>query len=161
MLDVYSDLVTETAKGWAFVAVQGVLLLLIVLLPSADHWPTPTAVRRLGDVLFIGGILFVAAASLRLGRSLTPTPVPNQSGELTTSGLYRLVRHPIYTGVLALVVGLTIRSGNLLCLVVGLVLIVFFNVKARWEEERLASTYTGYRAYADRTPRFIPRPRSL
>lgn len=151
--------VTDAAKGWAFVAVQGILLVLLVVLPSADHWPTPTPVRRLGDVLFVGGLLLVAAASLRLGRSLTPTPVPNQSGGLTTTGLYRFARHPIYTGVLALVIGLTVRSGNVLCLVVGLVLIAFFNVKARWEEDRLALAYDDYKAYADRTPRFIPRPR--
>ncbi len=150
--------VTDAAKGWAFVVVQAILLLLLVALPSADHWPTPTAVRRVGDILFVGGLLLVAVASLRLGRSLTPTPVPNQSGELTTTGLYRFVRHPIYTGVLALVVGLTIRSGNLLCLLVGLVLIVFFNVKARWEEDKLATVYDDYRAYASETPRFIPRP---
>ena len=149
---------TDAAKGWAFVAVQGVLLLLLILLPSADHWPTPTVVRRLGDVLFFGGLLLVVVAALRLGRALTPTPVPSQAGTLTTSGLYRFARHPIYTGVLAVVVGITVRSGNVVCLLVGAVLVIFFNVKARWEENRLAATYDGYRAYAEQTPRFIPRP---
>jgi protein-S-isoprenylcysteine O-methyltransferase Ste14 len=38
----------------------------------------------------------------------------------------------------------------------------FFNVKARWEEARLAESYPGYRAYAARTPRFVPfLPRSV
>ena len=39
------------------------------------------------------------------------------------------------------------------------VTVVFFHVKARWEEAQLAERYPGYREYAARTPRFIPRPR--
>ena len=106
----------------------------------------------------LGGIGLVAVAALRLGPALTPTPVPNERGQLTTDGLYGLVRHPIYTGVLAAVAGVTIRSGNVLVLLVAAVTVAFFTVKARWEEDRLREHYPGYDAYAAATPRFVPRP---
>jgi protein-S-isoprenylcysteine O-methyltransferase Ste14 len=79
-------------------------------------------------------------------------------GELVTTGLYQFARHPIYTGVLAIVVGLTLRSGSWITLVLGIAGVVFFNVKAAWEERQLAEAYPSYVAYADNTPRFIPRP---
>ena len=95
-------------------------------------------------------------ASLSLGRSLTPTPVPVNYGALKTGGLYRFVRHPIYTGVLAIVVGLTLRSGSWISLVVAAVTVVFFTVKARWEEGQLMERYSGYAVYAAQTPRYVP-----
>jgi protein-S-isoprenylcysteine O-methyltransferase Ste14 len=110
-------------------------------------------------VLIVGGLAGIGVASLRLGSALTATPVPTERGSLTTGGLYRYVRHPIYTAVLGIVIGLVIRSGSVPSLAVGLATVGFFNVKARWEERRLAVAYPDYAAYAARTPRFIPHPR--
>lgn len=143
--------------GWAFVGVQAVLLAALIVLPTGNRWPTPAALIVFGGVLIGLGLVAVAIAGLRLGPSLTPTPVPTAGGALVTSGLYQFVRHPIYTGVLLIVVGLIIRSGSLLTLAVGLVTFWFFNVKAQWEEAQLAERYPDYPAYAALTPRFIPR----
>lgn len=154
-----SDVTSIRARGWAYVAIQAVLLVALIVLPGRSDWPTPPTVRLLGLILIVGGLAFVALASLRLGPALTATPVPTESGALTTTGLYRLVRHPIYTGVLAIVVGLTLRSGSWVTLAVGIVTVGFFHSKARWEEARLADRYPDYPAYAAVTPRFVPWPR--
>jgi protein-S-isoprenylcysteine O-methyltransferase Ste14 len=138
---------------------QVVLLVALVVLPGRDDWPTPEWLRLVAQLVFVAGIVVLVVASLRLGRALTPTPVPTASGELQTGGLYRYVRHPIYSGVLLIVVGITLRSGSVLTLAVAVVTVVFFDRKARWEEERLAERYPGYAAYAAHTPRFVPRPR--
>jgi protein-S-isoprenylcysteine O-methyltransferase Ste14 len=84
--------------------------------------------------------------------------VPSASGHLTTDGLYRNVRHPIYSGVLLVTVGLVLRSGSVAGVAVGVALVVFFVVKARWEETRLNRRYPEYAAYAARTTRFVPAP---
>ncbi len=144
--------------GWLFVAMQGVLLVALILLPGRDDWPTPGWLTSFGYALILGGLAIIVIASLRLGSSLTPTPVPTSRGQLTTSGFYRYVRHPIYTGVLAIVTGMTIRSGSLIGLAIGVAAFVFFNSKAEWEEARLAERYPGYEAYASTTPRFVPQP---
>ncbi|MGH1491929.1 MAG: methyltransferase family protein [Acidimicrobiales bacterium] len=143
--------------GWLFVAAQAVLLGALILLPTGDDWATPAWLRTFGYLCILVGLGLVAIAALRLGSALTPTPVPRGDGELATGGLYRFMRHPIYTGVLVIVIGLTIRSGSWLTLAVGLLTIAFFNQKAKWEEAQLAERYTDYAAYASSTPRFVPR----
>jgi protein-S-isoprenylcysteine O-methyltransferase Ste14 len=102
------------------------------------------------------GLVVIVVASLGLGTGLTPTPVPSLRGHLETGGLYRFVRHPIYTGVLAIVAGLTVRSGSYVTLAVAVATVFFFNRKAAWEEARLRERYDGYAEYAARTPRFVP-----
>lgn len=144
--------------GWAFVAVQVVLLATLVLLPHRDDWATPGWLDVAGLALVAAGIAVGAAAALRLGTALTPTPVPTAEGRLTTDGLYRFARHPIYTGVLAVVVGLTVRSGSWITLAVAVATVGFFDRKARWEEARLAERYPDYPDYAESVPRFVPRP---
>lgn len=143
--------------GWLFVAAQVVLLVLLVLLPTKDHWPSNSGLTLVGNVLFYGGILLIVVASTRLGSALTPTPVPTSGGELRTSGLYGLVRHPIYTGVLSVVIGIAIGSRSLVTLAVGIVTIGFFYVKSHWEEQQLRRRYGNYDHYASQTPRFVPR----
>ncbi len=147
--------------GWLFVAGQVVLLGALVLVPGRDDWPTPSWVWMVGQAAVIAGLTVIVVASVRLGTGLTPTPVPNARGQLVTGGLYRFVRHPIYTGVLVIVVGLTIRSGSYVTLTVAVVTVVFFDRKAAWEEARLRERYDGYASYAARAPRFVPGwPRS-
>lgn len=144
--------------GWGFVFVQAILLVALIALPSSDQWPTPDWVHLMGTIIVGLGLLMVTVASLRLGSSLTPTPVPTERATLTTDGLYRFVRHPIYTGVLTIVVGLVLPSGSAVTLIVGIVTVAFFNVKATWEERRLAEHYPDYPTYAQHTPRFVPKP---
>lgn len=144
--------------GWLFVAVQAGLIAGLVLLPGRNDWPTPDGMRVFATGLSIAGFVGLGAAALRLGRALTPTPVPKDDATLVVTGLYRFVRHPIYTSVLVLVVGIVLRSGSVLTAALGVATFAFFNTKAAWEERRLAERYAGYAAYAARTPRFIPRP---
>lgn len=146
----------KDATGWAWVAGQAVLILALILIPAGDAWPTGGAVRLLGNVLFFGGFIFMGIAALRLGTSLTPTPVPLKSGSLKTTGLYQFMRHPIYTGVLVVVLGMTVPSGSFTQLAVAALTFVFFDRKAAWEEIQLRETYPDYASYADKTAKFFP-----
>lgn len=148
--------VDRTRAGWLFVAAQVVLLVALVLVPTGTDWPMPAWLRWLSLALVVGGLAGIALASLHLGSALTPTPVPNGRGELRTGGLYRYVRHPIYTGVLAAVVGVTIGTRQWWGMALGVATVAFFSVKARWEEARLAEAFPGYADYAAATPRFVP-----
>lgn len=149
---------SRTLTGWLFVATQAVLLIALLLLPSANNWPSPLPVQAVGYAAIVAGLAVIVLASFRLGPALTPTPVPTNSGQLATDGFYRYVRHPIYTGVLLIVAGITLRSGSVVTLAVAVLTVVFFTTKAKWEEARLVERYDGYSAYAAVTPRFIPRP---
>ena len=142
--------------GWLFVAAQVVLLVTLVMLPGGSAWPTPGWIQGVGWAISLFGALLAVVASRRLGAALTPTPVPTERGELTTAGLYAVVRHPIYTGVLLLVLGIVVRSGSTSVFAVGAVTVVFFAVKARWEEGQLLARYPAYQSYAASVPRFFP-----
>jgi protein-S-isoprenylcysteine O-methyltransferase Ste14 len=98
----------------------------------------------------------IGVGLVNLGGSATPLPLPAQVGTLRSNGLYRYVRHPIYTGVMAFAVGSAIPSGSVGVAAAAATLVVWLAVKARWEERHLNARYPGYSVYADRTPRFIP-----
>ena len=149
---------SERSTGWAFVAVQAVLIAALVVVPAADHYSVPTWLEVAANACFWSGVVLAVLAAAFLGRSLTATPVPSARAALRTSGPYRFVRHPIYTGVVLIVVGLAVRSGNVIGVVLGLVTLAFFHRKATWEEQRLRARFAEYDAYAAVTPRFLPRP---
>lgn len=150
---------SERLVGWSFVAAQAALIVALALIPSADHFALPSALQTAVDVVFWVGVAIAVFAGAALGQALTATPVPNARATLRTSGPYRFARHPIYTGVMLIVVAMAIRSGNAFGIALGATTIGFFNLKASWEEQRLRARFPDYAHYASETPRFIPRPR--
>lgn len=147
---------SDRTTGWVFVAVQAVLLATLILLPSRDDFTLPGWARTVADVVFWIGIVLILVAAAFLGRSLTATPVPLERAELRTTGPYRWARHPIYSGVILVVVALTVRSGSVVAVGIGTATLAFFVVKSAWEERRLTARFEGYAAYAARTGRFFP-----
>lgn len=142
--------------AWALVGLQFALIAALVLLPSGSLWPTPTPVLVLARAAALGGIALMVVAGLSLGRGLTAAPLPNAHAQLRTGGLYRFVRHPIYSGLLLFAMGQVLASASLLTCLAGALLTVLISVKVRWEERRLAERFAGYPEYAARTPRFVP-----
>jgi len=150
--------VGQRTTGWSLVAVQVVLLVALVLTPDGTAWPTPAWLLGLSWVLSGAGVVWMLWAAVRLGDRLTPTPVPRDGGALRTDGPYAYVRHPIYTGVLLIVIGIVLRTASWAALLLGVVTVAFFHAKAAFEERLLAQRYAGYASYAASTPRFTPRP---
>ena len=147
----------DALTGWLWVAAQAAILAAVIVLPGNSHWPLPEWLRVITNLLFFGGLGLLGAAALKLGSALTPTPVPKDASSLTTDGLYRFMRHPIYTGVLITVTAMVLRSGSVWHLAIGATAVIFFDRKAAWEEIRLAERYPDYADYASRTARFVPR----
>jgi protein-S-isoprenylcysteine O-methyltransferase Ste14 len=76
--------------------------------------------------------------------------------ELVTSGPYRFVRHPIYSGLLLAVLG-TALATNLIGLIIFAVLGGYFYCSASVEEKNLTAAFpTAYTAYQARTKMLIP-----
>lgn len=152
------EMVDRRSIGWLLVGAQALLIGALLLLPSGKAWATPDWLQLTGLAIGAVGGVWAIVAALRLGDGLTPTPVPRDGGQLRTDGPYAHVRHPIYTGVLLIVIGITLRSGSVVVLALAAVTVAFFHGKARFEEGLLAERYPAYRRYAARTPRFLPRP---
>lgn len=90
------------------------------------------------------------------GRLFAVAPQPTVDHGLVTTGIYRWIRHPVYTAVLGLVLGASLVLGSLAGLLAAALLTVFFWAKSRHEDQRLAVTYREWDAWAARTGRFLP-----
>ena len=144
-----------SAFGWGLVVTQFVLLAVLI-----SH--TISARRTAGLTHTVGlataavGVSVLGGASLQLGRDLRVHPAPHASTALRTDGAYRLVRHPIYSGLLLFAAGIAIVNGTLRGSAVSCGLGLLLAVKAHFEERLLARRFPEYAQYASRTPRFVP-----
>jgi protein-S-isoprenylcysteine O-methyltransferase Ste14 len=134
-----------------WLAGQAVLLVVaFVVLPATDGVVGRlrlAGTRPAGYVIAAIGGIIAAAAMLRLGRQLVPQPTPVSGGRLIESGLYGVVRHPIYLAVLLLIAGAVVRSLSLAGLAVLVVAFVFFDRKSAYEERLLTAKYPEYEGY--------------
>ncbi len=132
--------------------------------PSWMAWssvPLPAWLRWTGAGVcaLAAGLLFWTLRSL--GKNLTDTVVTRREHTLVTSGPYRWVRHPFYDSVALLVLGNSLIAANWFLFATGGLLFLLFIVRTRTEEEKLLARFgDAYRAYRDRTGRFLPRMRA-
>lgn len=145
-------------RGGVWVAVQFVLIGAIVGIGWLDLLTFSFAGQRAVGATIIGLALVIGvAASLSLGGNLTPYPKPVTAGTMVEHGLYRLVRHPIYTAVIIGMVGIALRSGDWVSLALAIGLVPFFHAKSTFEERHLLEHYPGYAEYRSRVPkRLLP-----
>jgi protein-S-isoprenylcysteine O-methyltransferase Ste14 len=95
---------------------------------------------------------------LSLGKNLTDTVVTRQTHTLVIHGPYRWVRHPFYDSAALLALALSLITANWLFFVTGVVLFCLLVIRTPTEEENLVARFgDSYRAYMERTGRFLPR----
>jgi protein-S-isoprenylcysteine O-methyltransferase Ste14 len=140
---------------------QAVLFGLVIFGPTGTDlpaWPSPLAeiATPLGLALVAIGGLIAAAAALKLGPNLTPLPHPKDDSTLVDSGLYGLVRHPIYCGLILAAFGWALYVQGWLTLAWAVVLLVFFDIKSRREEAWLLARFPAYADYRRRVCKLIP-----
>ena len=149
---------SATLKDLSWVTVQFVLLAALLLMPAYGLLSFLAPLRPLGLMIGSAGLVLSGAATwqLKAGRSLTPMPSPRAGAALLTRGLYRRVRHPVYSGLLVWAFGMAISAASGLHFALFGLLWSFFHAKAAHEEKLLTQTFSGYIEYAARTPRFFP-----
>jgi protein-S-isoprenylcysteine O-methyltransferase Ste14 len=142
-------------QAWTYVFIQGVLLALIVFL-SQRLGPQAHRLIFVGSLIEWLGILGILISAASLRRSLTAVPLPKEDGVLSMSGLYRYVRHPMYSSVLLLAFGIALNSGSIIKYFLVICLYVLFYFKSVYEEKYLRLKYPEYAVYSAQIPRFIP-----
>jgi len=142
----------------------GILLLKEVTEPISvisvnlgDGWRV-RVVESVGLVLYCGGNLILYACRLALSRSFRLGAVaPRSEDRLVTTGLYRYVRHPMYSAVLAMALGLALLVQSLLLF--GLFAGLAFSIVAMLpvEDAQLERAYRGeYTRYKERVKALVP-----
>jgi len=109
-----------------------------------------------GTVLLLIAAGCGLAGAISLGRNLTPFPKPTARTRLVQTGIYRLMRHPLYTAVCCGSVGWALVWRSWPALLAALVLAPLFDAKARREERWLRQQFPEYAGYERRVRRFVP-----
>jgi len=131
--------------------------------PLTFGFPLDSIAQGLGIVVWLAGGGLAILAQRRLGRFTRPEIEVVADHQLITSGPYRWIRHPLYTALLMMSVGVALFLLNGLLGVLFLVACGVAWRRAVAEEDLLASEGgfgATYRTYMERTGRFLPRLRS-
>ena len=144
-------------RGGLWVLGQGLLLCVVVGggILCRDQWHRFALTIGGVSFLVIGAVCGVAG-TVSLGRNLTPFPRPSTGASLVQTGIYGLIRHPLYTAVFSGSVGWALVWRSWPALAAALALAPLFDAKARREERWLREQFPEYATYERRVRRFIP-----
>jgi len=154
-----SDSSMSLGVGW--VVAQGALfvffLMALVSGDSVSNVPGLVLVQILGLVLALGGATLSEWSLMQHGWSVSPFPRPVDDAHLVSSGPYRYVRHPMYSGIVLFTLGVGLAYANPAVLLASFTFLVFFMAKTGHEEAMLVESVPGYRTYRSEVPwRLIP-----
>lgn len=148
-----------------FRALLWVSVVLLFALPSSSNHFAQVRLWSLGDVLSwtfaaltAAGLLFTWWARVHLGRLWSDWVVKKAGHHVVDSGPYRLVRHPIYLGLIVAAFATAIEKGNSCSLLGAAIMTLAFYTKARREERFLRAELgeNAYAAYARKTAMLLP-----
>jgi protein-S-isoprenylcysteine O-methyltransferase Ste14 len=115
-------------------------------------------VRVAGLAVGLAGVVLLAWASVLLGPFLMHEAAVREDHALIESGPYRFVRHPVYAGYLALLLGSGVASLNVCVLLIWPVSLLGILIQAASEEQLLRVRFgQDYERYVGRTGRLVPR----
>jgi protein-S-isoprenylcysteine O-methyltransferase Ste14 len=122
--------------------------------PALLGWrgdPHFTPIHWISDAFIIGGLWLLAESWMVLHRA-------QALGKLAIGGPYKVVRHPQYVAFILVMIGFLVQWPTIITALMFPVLVVMY-VRLAKSEEREAEARFGeeWRAYAARTPGFIPR----
>jgi protein-S-isoprenylcysteine O-methyltransferase Ste14 len=151
--------VTLLPEPWVLLIIPVYVAVLLVTPDSVWHslryWDPVVGIAGLA-VTVAGGALMIWARAV-LGIMWAGRPMLQDQHELCTRGAYQLVRHPIYTGLVALVAGTTMAAGlgSELVIVLAVLAVVAWRVPV--EERMMISTFGDrYLDYRRRVPALVP-----
>jgi protein-S-isoprenylcysteine O-methyltransferase Ste14 len=118
--------------------------------------PQGIPIRILADVLVVLGLLIAIWARVTLAGNWSAQVTLKENHELIQRGPYRFVRHPIYSGLLLMILGTAVIAGQLGGFVALAICGIGLWVKLRQEEKLLTQHLPGYAEYKSRTRALIP-----
>jgi protein-S-isoprenylcysteine O-methyltransferase Ste14 len=149
--------------AYNFIAVITLLPILVLPILLIDEeiyiipfpwWLITVTLQILAIIVLLIGLRQTGITSF-IGLHQVFLPEDTNPPRLVTNGLYRYVRHPLYTAGLGFIWLMPIMTWNLLALIIGLTVYIF--VGAYFEERKLLEEFgEEYEVYRQRTPMLIP-----
>lgn len=107
-------------------------------------------------VIVIICMALLITSHFQLGRSYSSLTRPRESNVLVQGGYYRFIRPPIYLGLFIVGSAFTLSNLTLQVVLVYFLMLLVTNIRADLEEGMLEKTHPEYKAYQERTKRYIP-----
>lgn len=151
----------ETRLAQKMIMVGLLLSVVAVGVVSAlDHrfgWSTvPTAVVVVGNVLVLTGLLLAEVVVIQNNYAAATITVEHEQPVVST-GLYGLVRHPMYVGALIMMVGMPLALGSFWGLLTAIPTTLVFVARITDEEKALRQELEGYEEYTEKVRyRLVP-----
>ena len=151
MSEIYSKKLRSFSALLVFIqfASLAALVIFAIIDFSTSYW-----LINIGLIVIALFLLFSAYKSLK--PSLSVNPIPKEGAEFIRAGIYRNMRHPMYSAVILLGFGLSGFSSHSAAIVICGVLIINIVVKARVEDNLLLKRHPEILEYQMSTPGFIP-----
>jgi protein-S-isoprenylcysteine O-methyltransferase Ste14 len=141
----------DKVKAYTFVVVQFACLIFIFMSgPFLADSINGLLVEIAGLVLGVSAILQMRPGNFNIA------PLPKNGGELITTGVYSVIRHPMYLAQLLVVGALTVDYYTLPRLLAVIILFVDLVLKLRFEEKQLHNQFDEYEEYARKSWKLIP-----
>jgi protein-S-isoprenylcysteine O-methyltransferase Ste14 len=113
--------------------------------------------RILSTIIVFFGIVISIIARKTIATNWSANIEFKKGHELITTGIYSYVRHPIYTGILLMLIGTFLFTGTLSAILLFLIILFFVLYKIRQEEELLIKHFPKeYPIYRKRAKSLIP-----
>jgi protein-S-isoprenylcysteine O-methyltransferase Ste14 len=157
---IYRESRAERARYWLVLVIGYFLVIKSSVLPPPFQWlviPHTTLTAWVGALLCVTGLVFAIWARVILGRNWSGVVTLKEGHELIKAGPYRVVRHPIYTGILGMFAGTATTMGYFGGLLGVLLVFVSFWLKLKREEDLMLKHFPDeYAVYQRRVKRIIP-----
>lgn len=143
---------TSLSKAHGLVGAQFLLTLLAIIPFFGGPTPEPIGI----GLLCAGLVLGAWTLKINSPENFNVSPLPKLGARLCFEGPYKFCRHPMYMSLMMAVVGIALCNQSLTNAIAAVLLLLVLDYKARVEEELLQQESGDYRAYMERSKRFLP-----
>lgn len=154
--------VAKRSGGWTLRFIFYATIILVIYLQKNVNflaiilWPKTEIVYFIADSVTFLGLLVMLWSRMTLGKNWSANIVIKENHELITSGPYAFVRHPIYSGLILMILGIVLYFDTL---VLTIFFVIFFwgaYYKALKEEQILIGHFPKYLEYKNKVKTLIP-----
>ncbi len=147
---------SNTTKDRVFVGLQITLFFVFVLNVNFGRFKIAWVIELICFIISFIGILLIISALFQLRQSISPFPTPSKNASLITSGIFKYIRHPIYSGIVLLFMSIGVYYGSVYKILIAFLIFGVLYLKSIHEEKLLLERFPEYLSYKHRTGRFFP-----
>ena len=134
-----------------YVVIQFGCIIYLIINARFDHLNT-LSITLIALSIVIG---LMAVMNMKLN-NLNIVPTLKDKHQLVTHGIYRLIRHPMYTSVLLFCLAFTLSIADNQAVVVMFILFIDLILKSNVEEKLLSERFNDYKTYKNKSGKFLP-----